>query len=447
MKSTATRIVQTLQDHGFEAYFVGGCVRDMLLGETPKDIDIATNALPDQIEDIFENTYSIGKHFGVILIENNGFHFEIATFRSDSGYSDGRRPDYVTFSSAEHDALRRDFTINGILYDPLTDQYLDFVDGQRDLRRGLLKFIGAPERRIQEDFLRILRAVRFKNRFDLAYDHDTWRALKKHGSLLIDISAERIIDEMTKILTHPSRHKALDDLWHCGVLQKLIPELIQLSKTPQPSSHHREGDALTHTFLVLEKLPPDESPELYWAALFHDIGKAFTFHNEGNRIRFPDHKDVSAEKAQNFCRRMKFSRYSTQKVTWLVEHHHLFDNFQKMKLVTKFEYFEHPFFTDLLKLARADVLGSIPTDYTTQNTYLAQLDMIEENYAYARSEKILPSHYPELLNGNDIMQALDLPPGKQIKDLKKDVRHAQIEGVLKTKKEAIQFVKEKFHTS
>lgn len=440
MKPTATKIVQTLQNNGFKAYFVGGCVRDMILGLEPQDIDIATDARPLDIAHLFEKTYPIGKHFGVVLIQENNHHFEVATFRSDSGYSDGRRPDFVTYSDPSSDALRRDFTLNGIFYDPIKDQYLDFVEGMSDLKRGILRFIGDPDMRIREDFLRILRAIRFKNRFNLVYDTSTQKALQKHSSLIVDISVERIIDEMNKILAHKSRKKALEELWGFGILPIIIPELKILEKTPQPPLHHQEGNVLRHTFLVLDALSDEECREVYWAALFHDAGKGPTAHYEEGRIHFPNHSKSSVQIADNFCRKMNFSRFSRKKITWLVEHHHLFDHYEDMKLATRLHYFDHPFFDELLVLAKADLLGSIPQTYETQNEALKKLHLIEENYAYAHTNKILPSYRKELITGKDILDILKIDPGKKVGEIKEKIRFLQLEGEIKTREEALEYL-------
>lgn len=435
------QIVKTLQKKGFEAYFVGGCVRDMLLKRDPKDIDIVTNAKPDEIEDLFEKTYPIGKHFGVILIREGDYEFEIATFRSDSGYSDGRRPDFVTFSTAEEDAKRRDFTMNGIFYDPLKDTYLDFVDGQSDLRRGLLRFIGEPEKRIQEDFLRILRAVRFKNRFDLAYESETRKSVEKHASLIIDVSAERIRNEFEKMIQHHSREQALRDLWDLRILQKIFPETIPMSETAQPPNHHMEGDVLEHTFLVMDALGEDESMELYWAAFFHDVGKPKVFEYDGDRIHFPNHALEGSYLVRDICKRLNFSKYSSQKIEWLIAHHHLFDRFEEMKLSTRLEYFDHPFFEDLPALCHADLAGCRSENPKAKDPFFEILNRIEENYEYAKSQKILPSHYPELLTGDDICQVLDMKPGPRVGEMKEQVRRKQIEGDLDNRMAAIEYIK------
>ncbi|MBD3328146.1 CCA tRNA nucleotidyltransferase, partial [Candidatus Peregrinibacteria bacterium] len=256
MQPTSIEIIEQLKKHGHEAYWAGGCVRDMLLGIEPKDFDIVTSAKPDQIEDILDDTMPVGKKFGVILAKKNGHTFEVATFRSDSGYSDGRRPDYVEFTGADKDAHRRDFTINGIFYDPTNDHIHDYVQGQKDLNAKVIRFIGDAEKRILEDHLRILRAVRFKNQFNFQYEPKTFQALKKHAPLVVDnIANERIGDELNKIIMLPNACEAFEDMEDLGILQVLLPEIQAMKGVAQPMEYHTEGDVWDHTMLALKSLP------------------------------------------------------------------------------------------------------------------------------------------------------------------------------------------------
>lgn len=442
MKNTAAEIVKKLKNAGFEAYYAGGCVRDLILNKEPEDFDIATSAFPEQIEDLFEKTYPIGKSFGVILIEENGHHFEIATFRSDSGYSDGRRPDAVMFTHAEEDAQRRDFTINGIFYDPVEEKFIDFVDGKSDLKRGLLRFIGNPDERINEDFLRILRAVRFKNRFDLDYEHNTLRALKLHASLVTQVSAERIREELTKILMHPSRAEALDDLMEFGILERILPEVERMRHTPQPADLHSEGDTFIHTKLCLQNIPPEEkSVELLWATFLHDVGKPDTIQYQGERIRFFNHQTVGAEIAKKILKRLKFSNNSKQKILWMIENHHVFDQFKDMRLVKKFRFFDNPEFENLCELHRADIYGTIPKNMKGRKLALEEIDLILDNFRYAKSEKLLPSQRKEFLGGKEIIDLLGIEPGAQVGVIKEALHEAQVENEVKTREEAVEFVR------
>ncbi|MCK5461230.1 CCA tRNA nucleotidyltransferase [Candidatus Gracilibacteria bacterium] len=441
MQNTAVKIVKKLKEKGFRAFFAGGCVRDLILKKNPQDFDIATDAQPEEIEAIFVKTYPIGKAFGVILIEEDGHNFEVATFRSDSGASDGRRPNFITFSSPQEDAFRRDFTINGIFYDPLIKEFYDFVDGRRDLKRGLLRFIGDAEERIEEDFLRILRAVRFKNRFKLDYCDKTRKALEKHASLVTHVSAERVTEELNKILVHHSRVKAIQDLSDLGILIKILPEVEKQKEVPQPKDFHIEGDVFHHMLLVLKALGENESQELYWSAFLHDIGKAETLSFAGDRIHFHHHQEEGTVLVQKISERLKFSRKKTKKIMWLVKNHHLFDQFSKMKMSTKLIYFDHPFFSDLMKLHRADILGCQTKDSKNREKALLELTLIEENFRYAHSERILPSHKKDFFSGKEIMELLNIPAGPELGAIKDALREQQLEDVIKTKEEAKVFLK------
>ncbi len=443
MQLTAAHIVRILQNNGFEAYFVGGCVRDLLLKKEPQDFDIATNATPEQIESLFQKTYAIGKRFGVILIEENNHHFEVATFRSDSGYSDGRRPDFVTFSTAKEDALRRDFTINALYYDPIKESILDFVGGKSDLARGIIRFVGNPDERIEEDCLRLLRAIRFRHRLGYDYDTETRNALKRHSSLVNHISVERIRDELNKIIVHYSSKDAFAELLDFGILSRLIPDIEKLQWVTQPEDHHSEGNVWAHSVLVLSHIPPDSCLELYWAALFHDIGKMDTVVFSDGRLRYPHHQDASRQRAENWCHQFSFSRRQINKIGWLIHNHHIFNTFQDWKLVRKLEYFDHPYFLDLLTLVRADIQGSRPTDndYTGHKKILEKLESIEENYHYAHSARILPSHHEPFFDGHQIQKILGLSSGEHIGVLKQKLKEAQLVGDVTTQGEALAWLK------
>ena len=441
MQQTAITIIKKLQDNGYQALFAGGCVRDLLLKKDPEDFDIATNAKPETIEHLFEKTYPIGKHFGVILINENNHHFEIATFRSDAGYTDGRRPEYVTFTNAKEDANRRDFTINGIFHDPITKKFHDYVHGITDLKRGLLRFIGHADQRIQEDHLRMLRAIRFKNRFHLEYEEATQKAIQQHKSLILGVSAERIRDELNKIITHASRKQAFEDLLKLGLLEEIIPELTALKNIPQTQDYHSEGDVLTHSLLALKKVFPKTSLECLWAILLHDIGKSQTFKYAEGRIHFYAHQEVAIDIARKILNRLKFSNTSKKKILWLIHHHHLFDQFQEMKTTRKLHYFDNPYFPDLLKLHRADLLSSIPKDFKKRKEAEAKLHEIKAEYLLAQKEKHLPSRLPDLLSGQEIMNKLNIPAGPNIGIIKKQLQEKQLEKKIQTKEEALKWLK------
>jgi poly(A) polymerase len=443
MKSTSLEIIEILKKAGHEAYWAGGCVRDMLLGIEPKDFDIVTSAKPEETEALLEHTIPIGKEFGVILAIKNGHHFEIATFRSDSGYSDGRRPDAVEFTNAKEDALRRDFTINAMFYDPTTDKILDYVNGQKDLDEKLVRFIGEPEKRIKEDHLRILRAVRFKNVYDMQYHPDTYQAIKKHVHLIKNISSERVGAEFNKMImdtTTPSQ--SFEELFEIGALELLIPELCKLKGLAQPLEYHHEGDVWDHSKMALDSLTnedadPDPLPEepasleLKWATLLHDVGKYDTFKSEGERIRYDGHQDVGAEIASKILKRLKFSKKSIDKVSWLIKHHMMVVPLFEMPDDRKRHWFLHPWFPELLELYRADALGIKPTD-------LSAYEGLKKLYRHEIATlRLMPK---QLLSGEDIMKIMKEKPGKRIGEIILDIRQKQLSGEITTKKDALAYI-------
>ncbi len=441
MKNTARNVIRHIQSQGYKAYWVGGCVRDMLLHKKPQDYDIVTDASPEVIEKLFEKTYDIGKKFGIIHIHEKGHEFEIATFRSDSGYSDGRRPDAILFSNPEQDAKRRDFTINGIFYDPIEKQYHDFIKGISDLRRGLLRFIGNPDQRIKEDHLRVLRAIRFKNRFNLTYEKDTKKALKKHGSLIINVSGERIRDELNKIIVHKDRYKAFQDLDKLKLGQKILPEVWATKNIPQSRDYHSEGDVFDHTLLVLKNLRPHLPTHTYWAALLHDIGKTETIQYQGKRIRYPDHQYVSCTLGETLLKRLSFSKKDQKNILWIIKHHHIFDNWDDMKESTRLHYYDHPLFLDLLEVHRADIFGSKPLSYQTRDQLRQKILHIQAGYYDAHTEKKTPSHNTDLLSGNEIMKLLNIESGSKVGEIKDQLREEQLHQNITNKKEAKAWLK------
>lgn len=434
MRQTAIAICKKLQTAGFEALFAGGAVRDLLMGQEPADIDIATNAKPDEIEDLFEKSYAIGKKFGVILIAENGHHFEIATFRSDSGDSDGRRPKAVFFSDKKEDALRRDFTVNALFWDPVTDELHDFVGGVKDLKSQTLRFVGDAEARIQEDFLRILRAVRFKNSLGFEYAEGLPEMLTKHASLTGQISAERVRQELTKMLVLPQRVAAFADLERFGILRVVLPEVAKLVETPDA---HRNRNVFEHTLECLKFLPPEPSAVLAWAVLLHDAGKAETIDRESDRNHFPQHEVVSEAIAKTVGKRLAFSRFEIDKIAWLARYHIPFYQTLEMNISHRLRFFGHPFFEDLIHVCRADALGDDGNDTLVDN--------IEREYHDSRERKLLPEFHPELLTGEEIMRLTGLPAGAEIGRLKHDLREKQLSGEIKTKEEAERFLKTNDH--
>ncbi|MFH1284544.1 MAG: CCA tRNA nucleotidyltransferase [Candidatus Peregrinibacteria bacterium] len=446
MKATSVEIIEKLKAAGHEAYWAGGCVRDMLLGIEPKDFDIVTSAKPDEIEHLLEHTIPIGKQFGVILAIKNGHNFEIATFRSDSGYSDGRRPDAVQFTNAEEDAQRRDFTINALFYDPTQDRIIDYVGGQKDLNEKLIRFIGNPDERIKEDHLRILRAVRFKNSYGMQYHPDTYKAIKENVALVKDISAERIKDELNKMITGNNAGRAFEELFEIGALEILIPELCKLKGLAQPLEYHTEGDVWDHSLLALDSLTDEEgdpgplpaeppSIALKWAALFHDIGKYDTFTSEGERIRYDRHAEVGAEIAKKIMNRLHFPKKVVDRTCWLIEHHMMVDPLFEMPQGRRRHWFLEPGFEELLEVYRVDAMAIKPKD-------LSVYEELKKLYGHEIAKlKLIPK---KLLSGNDIMKILKIEPGSKVGEIQSDIRNAQLEGTLKTSAQAKKYIREKY---
>ncbi len=448
MKPTSLEIIEILKKAGHQAYWAGGCVRDMLLGTKPKDFDIVTSAKPDEIEQLLDHTIPIGKKFGVILAIKNGHHFEVASFRSDSGYSDGRRPDAVEFTSAKEDAFRRDFTINALFYDPDADKVIDYTNGEVDMRDGLIRFIGNPEERILEDHLRILRAVRFKNSLNFQYHPDTYTAIKKHVDLITKISTERIRDELIKMIMGDNPGQAFEELFEIGALELLIPELTKMKGLAQPLQYHQEGDVWDHSIRALEALTnedddPNPLPEkppslaLKLATFMHDIGKFDTFIVDENRIRYDEHASVGAKTAVEILKRLKFDKKTIKRVKWLIEHHMMVLPLFKMNEGRRRHWFMQPGFEELLEVYRADAMGIIPMD-------ISMYEKLKKLYHHEIAKlKLMPKN---LLSGTEIMKLLKIEPGKQIGKILKDLREKQLNGDLKTKNEAKLYVQKVFGT-
>ncbi|MCC7196718.1 CCA tRNA nucleotidyltransferase [Candidatus Peregrinibacteria bacterium] len=435
MMPTSIEIIKILRKAGHEAYWAGGCVRDILLGIKPKDYDIVTSAKPDEIEDLLEKTIPIGKEFGVILAIQEGHHFEVATFRSDSGYSDGRRPDAIIFTSAKEDAKRRDFTINGMFYDPIEDKIHDYVGGQKDLEARLIRFIGDPHERILEDHLRILRAIRFKNQFNFQYEPKTYTALHKHARLVVDkVAKERISAELDKMLLSEHPTEALEDMEDLGVLEVLLPEIQAMKGLAQPYKYHTEGDVWDHALLSLKSLPSGASLAVRMATLLHDVGKTVTF-SVAERIRFDHHAQKSGELAKEILTRLHYPRKFIDEIVWLVTHHMMLVELLKMPEGKKRKWFLHPWFLNLMQVCEADAAGTVPGDDSLVQKVLKE---------YRRCMKEMPRPPKPLLSGEDVMKMLQIKPGKKVGDILNEMHELQLEMKLKTKLQATDWLKENF---
>jgi len=431
MKSAATQIVRTLRRNGYEALLVGGCVRDLLLGLRPKDWDIATNARPEEIMRLFQKTVPVGAQFGVVIVRKRGKNFEVATFRRDLGYDDGRHPAAVQFSDAAHDARRRDFTINGMFFDPLKSKVLDFVGGRRDLKAGLIRAIGNPGARIQEDKLRMLRAARFSARFNYPIEPKTRSAIQKYAGQILEVSRERIREEMVMIFTQKNPDRGLELLDELGLLKVILPEVARMKAVPQPPQFHPEGDVFTHTRLML-KMMKNPSPELAFAVLLHDIGKPPTF-RIAERIRFDGHTIAGAEIARRILRRLRFSNRQIQAITALVKEHLRFIDAPRMKESTLKRFVRLENFDWHLELHRLDCLAS----HADLSTYRYVKKRLEQFRAEEKSHQARPRR---LVTGDDLIE-LGLTPGPIFRTILDKVEDAQLDGKIQTREEALELAK------
>lgn len=432
MQRTASKIIRKLNNAGFEAYWAGGAVRDMLMGKTPKDIDIATSAKPEKIEALLAKTVPIGKKFGVILVLEGGHEFEVATFRSDAGYSDGRRPDYVIYANAKKDALRRDFTINGMFYDPIKKQVKDYVGGKKDIEQKIIRFIGDANTRIKEDNLRILRAIRFKNVLGFEYEPETWQAICKNAKLIKNVSGERVRDELNKMLDGKHRNSALKDLVDSKILKYILPELWACQGVEQPKNEHAEGDVFVHSLNAVKVLAHNAPLFVVWAVLLHDIGKKDTFELAKDRIRFSGHVHRSAELAGDILRRLKFSRIEQEIIVWLIESHMMMLDFFKMREAKRKKWLLDPRMKWLLMVHKADALGSKPG---TLEIYYKLKELIKKDKS---DIKKIPK---PILSGIDLISNFGLKPGKRIGVILDKIHDLQIEGKINNKDEALKIAR------
>ena len=413
---TALKILKQIRKAGFTAFFAGGSVRDKLLGREAKDYDIATSATPDQIEALFPKTVAVGKAFGVIVVVEDGTETEVATFRADGGYQDGRRPDSIHFCGAEEDAKRRDFTVNGMFYDPIEDKVIDYVGGQADLEKKIIRAIGEPEKRFAEDHLRMLRAVRFAHILDFAIEPATRAAIKKHAPDLAKISAERIENEFSRTLTESIKPgDALAELVDLGLMEHIIPEILPMIGQEQPPEFHPEGDVFVHTCLMLN-LMKNPTRALAYTALLHDVGKPATAFMGEDRIRFHGHERKSAEMAEEILRRLKLPVKEIKQIVTAVDGHMRFKDVQKMNKSTLRKLMGAETFDLELELHRLDCAGS----HRMLDNHQFLLGKAEE----MKNEPILPEKW---ITGKDLRD-LGVPPGPRMGDILQLAYDAQLEG-------------------
>lgn len=428
----AREIVGRLRREGFEAFFVGGCVRDHLRGVTPGDYDIVTSALPDQVVGLFERTVAIGVKFGVIMVLMNGRPYEVATFRSDDVYEDGRRPSSVHFSTAREDVLRRDFTVNGLLMDPVTGEIIDYVGGRADIEYKVIRTIGNPDVRFGEDYLRMLRAVRFAANLSYSIDPETKKAIAGRAGSICGISAERILEETRKILTRGGARRGFELLSETGLLGQILPEVEKMRGVEQPPRFHPEGDVWEHTMMMLRILSsetaPDTPPALAWGVLLHDAGKPLSRTEDEDGIHFYGHTKLGEHVAEDVARRLRFSRREREQVIALVHHHMDFMNVKKMRPSRLKRFLRMPDFDLHLQLHRLDCLAS--------HGMLDYYDFCKERLSEMEHNAL---HPPRLLSGDDLIE-MGVAPGRRLGDILSLLEEEQLENRIQSKEEALAFV-------
>lgn len=435
----AGAIVGRLKESGFEAYFVGGCVRDYLRGVIPADYDIVTSALPDQVTRLFDRTVAIGARFGVVVVIEGGYSFEVATFRSDDVYEDGRRPSRIHYSSAREDAFRRDFTINGLLMDAGTGEIIDYINGRADLASKIIRTIGEPAVRFGEDYLRMLRAIRFAANLGFTLDADTKKAITEHAPRIKDTSAERVQEELNKILTRGGARRGLEMMAETGILKQLLPEVESMRGVIQPPRFHPEGDVWEHTMIMLKTLSDETAPEtdlaLAWGVLLHDVGKPVSRSEDENGVHFYGHVKQGEAIADGLMRRLRFSRAHREVVLALIHQHMVFMNVRKMRQARLKRFLRMEDFHLHLQLHRLDCLAS--------HGMLDYYEFCLEKMQSLEQEEL---HPPRLLTGDDLL-AIGFAPGKLIGEILCLLEEEQLENRIRDKEEALAFVRDRWTTS
>ena len=430
-KKKALAIVKRLREEGYESYFAGGCVRDMLLAKSPQDYDITTSAQPEDVRRIFSQTVAVGAQFGVILVMIDGQPFEVATFRHDGPYLDGRRPAHVRYGTLQEDILRRDFTVNGMVYDPIEDRVIDRVDGRKDLELRTIRAIGNPRERFEEDRLRMVRAVRFAASLGFTIEKHTFAAIRELAPTVTDISWERIGEEITRILTQGGAQKGFELLDATGLLKVLLPEIEAMKDVEQSPDYHPEGDVFTHTLLTLGHLEaPTET--LAYGCLLHDVGKPLCIQRDGDRLTFYGHTERGAEIAEEVLKRLKRSRATWERVAYLVHNHLRHTQAPNMRLSTLKRFLGEEGIDELLELTRIDALSS--------SGDLQYYTFCKQKQAELKVEEIHPE---PLLRGRDLI-AMGFTPGPVFQEILKQVEEAQLGGELASREEAMAWVSKNF---
>jgi poly(A) polymerase len=430
-RGKAIAIVKRLKEEGHEAYLAGGCVRDMLLAKSPQDYDIATSAKPDAVKKIFPKTIEVGAQFGVILVLSDGDSFEVATFRWDGPYVDGRRPSEVRFAGMREDILRRDFTINGMMYDPVEDRLIDLVGGREDLGRRLIRAIGEPRERFREDRLRMIRAVRFAASLGFTIEENTLRAIREEAASITQVSWERIGEEITRLLTEGGARRGFELLDESGLLPAVLPEVARMKGVEQTPDYHPEGDVFVHTLLVLSRLT-EPTETLAYGSLLHDVGKPVSAQRQQDHITFYGHTEKGAEMAIEILKRLKRSRSVWERVAYLVKHHLRHTQAPKMRVSTLKRFLGEEGIEELLELTRLDALAS--------NGDLQYYDFCRRKLEEFKHEEIHPE---PLLKGKDLI-AMGFTPGPLFHEILEGLHEAQLEGELRTREEALEWLRKKY---
>ena len=430
-KILAIRIVQKFREAGHTSYFAGGCVRDMIMRCEPTDFDIATTATPDIIEKMFEKTVPVGKQFGVMIVVLDESQFEVATFRGETDYADGRHPNQVYFTSPENDANRRDFTINGLFYDPIQSKVIDYVTGQADIQKKIVRTIGDPTTRFTEDKLRLLRAIRFANNLGFSIEKKTWDAIKQMASQITCVSHERIRDELIKLFTRKNAGDGLEMLFESGLLKHILPEIEMMKGVEQQPDFHPEGDVFVHTKILMNKLQ-NPSVTLAFGSLLHDVGKPETRSVENGRIRFYSHEHVGAEIAEKILRRLRFSNTEIEQILSCVTNHMKFANVKQMREGKLKQFITRANFLDELELHRIDCESS--------HGMLDNYSFLKGKIVEYQKENLKPKPF---INGNDLI-AIGIRPGPVIKQILEEAYTLQLEDKWKSKEEVLKWVRQKF---
>lgn len=429
-REAAIRIIQRLHDAGHQSLLAGGCVRDRLLQKEPKDYDVATSARPEQVIRLFPGSLTVGAHFGVVIVRQGEHQIEVATFRQDGVYADGRHPESVTFSTPEMDAQRRDFTVNGLFEDPIRGEIIDFVGGEADLNAKVLRAIGDPVQRFEEDQLRLMRAVRFATVLGFEIEAKTWEAVGALAPKIRQVSMERLRDEFSKTMLHPNRVRGFDLLVESGLMKHLLPEILRLQGCEQPPQFHPEGDVFVHTRLMLSLLPEEVSLSLVLSVLLHDIAKPATQTvDENGRIRFNGHDMVGARMTDKILRRMKYPNHVVETTVEAVANHMVFKDVPKMRVAKLKRFMARPGFDDEMALHRVDCLGC--------HGMLDNYEFLIAKREEFANEPLIP---PRLINGGDLI-ALGWKPSPLLGAVLDAVQTLQLEGKLTTREEALEWVK------